>query len=344
MSRFPRLPVLVGPARNQATDIAANIASALRTGGRPHHLISGGPGFGKSHVLQSVLASIPDLDDLALVLLPSPYGMVTHADLLFEALYSADAELARTVGRSPAATFELEDAIGRLAGDRGVLLVLDDIDQIFCSLTPGAQGNLRAWVETSANVSILASASLMTTPLASRAWPWFGAFNPTTLGPLDQHDAAALAGLAAGSPSADAFPALYDQLGGTPRVWAVAAERLATAHGPHDPDSDLRLILDGLTPWLLPRVNELSALPVSLLVALARRAEPATVTTLASDVEISNQSAAAVLGRLSRAGWVRSRKSSAGGDRRSTFYSFADPSVGALLRLRDRSRAARQCA
>lgn len=323
----------MGHARVQAADIAENVRASLRSGRRPHHLIRGGPGMGKSHLLRSVLRSIDGLDEMALVLRPNRLGVATYADLLYEALYSVSPDLACSVGRARAAMFDLEECIAKLAAGRAVVLVVDDIDRYFEVLDRGAQGSFRAWMETSANVSVLASAQLMTEPLQSRAWPWFGAFNITTLEPLSRTDAADLAGV---PPAArTGFTNLYDHLGGCPRVWAVASGLLLDWDD-DDPVDLLARIADGLTPWLLPLVRNVSSLSARLLLALARRAEPSTVTMLADDVAVTNQNAAATLGRLAAAGWVTPHKSSTDGDRRSSFYTFADPAMGTFLRLRDR--------
>lgn len=322
---------VVGRARHQAAEIAANLQAGLRDGARPHHLIKGGPGMGKSRLLRSVLTGIDGIDELALVLRPSPWGVGTYADLLFEALYSVSPDLARAAGRDRSATFELEECIATLAAGRAIVLVVDDIDRHFAVLDRGAQGSFRAWVETSANVSVLAAAQLMTDPLHSRSWPWFGSFNITTLEPLSRGDAADLAGVPAGARTG--FPDLYDRLGGSPRVWAVAAALRINWDGA-DPADLSAQIADGLTPWLLPRVLTVSSLSARLLVALARRAEPSTVTMLANDIAVTNQNAAVALGRLAVAGWVTSHKSATGGDRRSSFYTFTDPAMGTFLRLR----------
>ena len=70
------------------------------------------------------------------------------------------------------------------------------------------------------------------------------------------------------------------------------------------------------------------------MVELARGPGARTVTDLAAAVGVSNQSAAAALGRLAAARWVDSAKSDIG-DRRATWYDLTDPLVRHIIRYRE---------
>jgi predicted transcriptional regulator len=326
--------------------IASNIESAFLSGSRPHHLVIGGPGSGKTHALDAVLHELRARDVSALVLRPAGWGIGNYTDLLYESLIIHDVELARSAPRGGMAWFRFEELIAAASAARPVLLVLDDIDLIFANLDRGDQGNLRAWVETTANVSVLASAEIMTEPLSHRTWPWFGAFNVTRLKPFTVDEVSELVRRGAAtagrtdlvdspqSPTGvDAIDALYARLGGNPRAWSAVAAHLGRGG---TIDSAMPAVQDALAPHLLPRLRGLSPLSARLIVALARNDEPMTVTSLADDVAVSNQNAAAALGRMLATGWVTRHKPPSG-DQRSTLYAIAEPTMGEFIRSRGRS-------
>lgn len=74
-----------------------------------------------------------------------------------------------------------------------------------------------------------------------------------------------------------------------------------------------------------------------LIVELARGSGPRTVTDLAAAVGVSNQSAAAALGRLTAARWVVAAKSETG-DRRATWYDLTDPLIRRIVQYREGAR------
>jgi DNA-binding MarR family transcriptional regulator len=93
-------------------------------------------------------------------------------------------------------------------------------------------------------------------------------------------------------------------------------------------------VLDQLSPYFLPRLEALSGLSARLIVALARNGAPMTVTCLANDIGVSNQNAAAALGRMLPMGWLTREKPPATGDQRSTLYTIADPAMREFIRSR----------
>jgi hypothetical protein len=345
--RLAKLPT-VGKAAGLIDIVASGVEQALRDGSRPHFLVVGGPGTGKRHTLDAVTNRLAEREVPALVLRPAGYGIGNYADLLFEALRTHSPRQAHAVTRDELASIHFEELIGDIAEGRPVVLVLDRVDRIFNNLDRGAQGSLRAWVETSGNVALLASAEEMTEPLSRRTWPWFGSFNVMRLEPFAFDDAVSLVLFAAdGGGRADVrewietgsgpeqLANLYDQLGGNARVWSLAAAILAHS-GPNHQLAPA--VLDQLTPYVLPRLNQLSNFAARLVIALARSRIPKTVTDLAAELGVTNQNAAATLSRLKSTGWVVGQKRP-GADGRTTFYSVADPLIVEFVRTRDRPHA-----
>ncbi|WP_176470395.1 MarR family transcriptional regulator [Mycobacterium avium] len=344
----------VGQVREDIDGIANNIKLAFSTGARPHHLIVGGPGGGKTHTLDAVLADLHADGVTALALRPLGLGIGSYTDLLYEALRAHDPQLARTAKRDDPSGQDLEELIVRSAAGRPILLVLDDIDRIFGGLSRGAQGNLRAWVETTADVALLASAEIITDPLSRRSWPWFGSFNVTRLQPLTLDNTTELLGLHAtqsgrtdvldwlqNPASRGELASLHARFGGAPRIWTTLCAWLLRADNtpPDGIDQCGWAVLDQLTPYYLPRLRALSPLSARLILALARSDGPMTVNDLAHEIAVTNQNAAAALGRMIPNGWVTREKPPRTTDQRSSLYDIADPAMREYIRMRDFPRS-----
>jgi hypothetical protein len=238
---------------------------------------------------------------------------------------------------------ELERLILDVADGRMVLLMIENLDRVFDSIGESGQGSLRAWVETSASVALFATAPALFPGVASRTHPWYGSFIVEELTDLDIAEGAQI--VARTSPDAamaaylkspegmDRLAAIRDFAGGSPRLWQILAEATdVAALSALEPAK--AILLDRLSPayqqqlWLLPTGEQ------RLVVELARGSGPRTVTDLAAAVGVSNQSAAAALGRLTVTRWVVAAKSPTG-DRRATWYDLTDPLVRHIVQYRD---------
>jgi DNA-binding transcriptional regulator PaaX len=62
-----------------------------------------------------------------------------------------------------------------------------------------------------------------------------------------------------------------------------------------------------------------------------------TVTELADDIGVSNQNAAAALGRMLPTGWLIRQKPPPTGDQRSTLYAMAEAAIREFIRSRELS-------
>jgi hypothetical protein len=106
-------------------------------------------------------------------------------------------------------------------------------------------------------------------------------------------------------PAAQRRRLLRRGLGGSPRVWVIAAIHPVYTN---DLDSPGPAVLDLLAPYNVTHLHQVAPVPARLLVTLARGAPSMTVTEVAKDVSMTNQNASQALGHLMSAGWVTRSK------------------------------------
>lgn len=320
------------------------IASAARDGSRPHTLLIGRRGSGKTHTVAVVVhRALSDAETaervLALRLPEDALSVGSYGDLLVELLrpYRPQAGELRTD------VIELERMILDIADGRMTLLVIENLDRVFAAIGESGQGSLRAWVETSAAVSVLGTAAALFPGVASRTHPWYGSFIVEELPDLTAAEGArivarnpALADYVGTPEGMDRLETLRAFAGGSPRLWHILAETAdVAALSALEPAK--AMLLDRLSPAYQHELWQLPAGEQRLVVELARGNKARTVTDLAAAVGVSNQSAAAALGRLAATRWVEAAKSDTG-DRRVTWYDLTDPLLRHVVQYREHIR------
>jgi DNA-binding MarR family transcriptional regulator len=329
------------------------ITSSARDGSRPHTLLVGPRGAGKTHTLRVALhRALSDASTaksvLPVLIAEDSLAIGTYADLLVE--------MARAIG--PGVTDEaralrrardpvgIEAAVVQAAADRMILLAIENLDRVFDAIGVAGQGSLRAWVETSTAVLVLGTSPTLFPGVSSREFPWYGSFIIEALPELSADDAAMLLRGAArrrGDGGLDTFLAsavgldrvaeVHRVIGGTPRRWHLLAESVDVA-GLDAVTPAVDTLLDRLAPQYQHLLWQLPAGEQRLIVELARSSGPRSVSDLADAVGVSNQSASTALGRLAAEHWVTSSK--VDGDRRTSWYDLTDSLLRRYLQYRDR--------
>ncbi|MGJ6127333.1 MarR family transcriptional regulator [Mycolicibacterium sp. Y3] len=330
------------------------IQSAAHSGSRPHSLLLGPSGAGKTHTLQVALHHALSVDTSADRVLPvvvpeDSVAIGRYADLLVEIAREVDPQVQRAalVLRQQGDAVGIEEQLLNAAAGRTILLVIENLDRVFGALREAGQGSFRAWVETSAAIMVLASSPALFAGISSRTRPWYGSFMVEMLpemtvdevGVLLEHDARLtdkpwLAELLATSAGRTAIAEIHARIGGLPRLWHHLVS-MATAEQLIEVELAVEIVLDQITQFYQPRLWSLPAGQLRFVAALARSEGPRTVRELAEAVGASSQSASTALGRLSAARWVHSVESSA--DRRVSLYDLTDPVVRLLVQYRERS-------
>lgn len=316
--------------------------SAATSANRTHTLLIGPRGSGKSHVISVALhrlqadETIRDLIAVARID-EDVVGIRTYGDLMIEVLRSLGATdediAAAKANRTPSV---LEGQVLEVLGERTMLLVVENLSRLFDQVGIAGQRNLRSFVETSARVMVLASTPLLTASIADRSEPWFGSFTPEVLDDLtlDQgsellrqialadadHDFAAFIE----SPKGQArLAALYQLIGGSPRLWIVFAG-CASTEALDDLVPAVEQLLEQLTPYYQQLLWDLSPVEAALISELGRGPAAAPAKAIAAAAGVDADSASTSLRRLTESKWVRSEKVP-GTDQRTTWYRLREP-------------------
>jgi hypothetical protein len=328
---------------------------AASTGNRPHTLLVGPRGSGKSHVLEVAINRAEHDETIAskvvFARLPEDaVGIATVSDVLFEVLLALDAppgtiDIAR-VARKAADNSGLQRLIHGHIADRCLVLVIENLQLVMEHIGKAGQSDLRAWVESSGEVVVVASAPLLFHAVQSRTAPWFGSFAIEHLTSLSVDEGAALVdniaqetgdvALAEFLKTADGqtrLEVVHHLAGGSPRIWTIFAACVSVALL-DDLVPAVEELLEELVPYYQQRLWELPPTEQKLLDTLARNASSATVSGLSELSGVDSGTAATVLGRLAKSGWVTPRKIS-GLDQRETWYELREPLLRHHLQYRD---------
>ncbi|MGH2367435.1 MAG: AAA family ATPase [Chloroflexota bacterium] len=313
--------------------VLRRLRAAATSGNRPHTLLVGPRGSGKTHVIEVALhhlAADPACQERLLVarIDEDAVGIASYADLLAALIGTSP------TGRRPAADLEA-DLLASLDG-RVLVVVIENLARVFESMRTSGQRALRSLVENSGQIVLLASTPLLFRAVGSRDEPWFGSFSIDHLSELslaegtellcrlasDDHDDRFVEFLE--SPKGQArLAALHNLAGGSHRLWMVLAAG-ATVELLDELVPAVEQLLENLVTYFQQRLWELPANEARLVRALGTGPPSATVRDLAAACGLDERTAATALGRLSDAGWVR-REKLPGADRRRTWYRLREP-------------------
>lgn len=343
----------VGPTA--LVDTLVDRVAKARHGARPHTLLLGPSGVGKTHTLHVALHRALSADDTANHILPivipeNSVAIGNYTDLLHEAARAIDPHVHQQAAtlRQHRDDAGMEGLLARAAGGRAMLLVVERLDRVFRAIGVAGQDRLRQWAESPSGVTVFASSPTLFEGVSSRTKPWYGSFMVERVHEMSTEDTVTLVGRAArprgtdglypavtSGPGRAAVTEIHRRVGGCPRTWLFLAEAL-DARTLFEVDAAVRLVLDFWTPYYQSRLWKMSAGEQRLLTEIARSPHGRTVRELAEALGISSQSASTGLRRLAASRWVSSSKDMAG-DRRLTVYDVADPLLREFIRFRDRS-------
>ena len=330
--------------------LAQRLTSAAQTRSRPHTLLVGPPGSGKTHLIQVALhrlrkgqetrnrLTVADIGEDA------AFGMTSYADLLCAIGASLDVRIDRSDG-----VVAMEDALLAAAADRTLVIVLENLDRVFDAIGFGGQQNLRSWVETSGRIMVLATTRSMFPGVADRTHPWFAGLITTRVDPLSPEAACQLLILLARNGANDQLEefltttagqaqvqAAAHHIGGSPRNWMLLSDGL-TAQSLQTLTPALESVSERLTPYYQQRIWGLPRNHQAVMRELAGSQQARTVADIASSTSLSEHTVSKVLSLLQNTGWVSADKRPP--DRRHTWYQLREPMVAEHFRHR-RPRAA----
>ena len=327
-------------------------------GGVRHQLLVGPRGIGKTHTLSLVASRIradKRADSVVIAWLEEdPWGIRTYDKFLAAILASlgteiADAQLQRSASDLRSSSdggdgLEGEELLRRAVGDRRLVLLVENLDEIFRRIAPQGQARFRAFAEDWRQLLILATTPQLFPGIRKHDSPFYGFFAVTHLDELDLTNATELLKRVArlrgdatlleflGTDTATRRLTAVEALaGGHPRVWLLLAGCISIAA--IDELVPLFLeALDDLTPYYQDRLRELGDQQQELIVLLSEAGGALSNRALAERSGVGQNQVATMLRQLTDRGYVRRAQLTDRldvGDRRMSFWELREP----LMRL-----------
>ena len=358
LSRFT--PSIMSPKTLEAIfvqreGLAKRIVELVREsacGGSKHHVLLVGPrGIGKTHLVALVyhrIRAMEDLDGRLLIawLREEEWGITSLLDLflrIFRAL-SAEYKDVRLDGQV-ASLYDLppegaERRAGELlrefVGDRTLLVLMENLDEIFEGLGDEGQKRLRSYIQENPFWTILATAQSLFGGVSLRTSPFYGFFRIYHLEELDFEDAVLLLTKIAShegdkelasfiqTPKGRArIRAVHHLAGGNHRVYIIFSQFLTRESLDELVESVLGM-LDDLTPYYQQRMSWLSPQQRKIVEFLIESRHAVPVKEIAKRCFMTHQTASSQLKTLKEMGYVRSISIG-----RESYYELREP----LMRL-----------
>ncbi len=321
------------------TILIDRLASAANSRNRPHTLLVGPRGAGKTHLINVAIHRALQRPEVRQRLKfvrfdEDAVGITRYVDVLQEVLTTLAPQLGSRRSVLPP---NPEEAIAEALGDHVLVLVIENLDRIFHMFGESGQRDLRSWVENSGQVMVLATTPLLFPGVSDRALPWWGNFGLSHLDELDVEQGrellirlarssgdTALAEFLATDKGEARLRAINALAGGSPRIWMILSECL-TVELLDELVPAVEALLEGLVPYYQQLLWDLSPVEQRLVRELADGPhQAATVAELAKAAGIEQRVAASTLGRLADIRWVRAEKVPEL-DKRSTWYRLREP-------------------
>jgi tetratricopeptide (TPR) repeat protein len=337
-----------------AADLVDRIRESVLTPTKHHSLIIGARGMGKTHLVSLVyhrVQAMVDLHDRILIawLREEEWGITSFLKLLLRilrAIDSADPAIQKQIE----ALYELSSAdaeqaamslLTEIIGERTLLLITENLDDLFKGLGEQGQQQLRAFLQNSGCCTILATAPRLFNGVQSRNKPFYGFFRPVRLQELTAAEAVQLLIRIASlreqtelvsflkTPMGKARVQAVEHLaGGNPRIYVIFAEFLSR-ESLEELVQPFMALLDALTPYYQSRMQYLSAQQREIVEFLCDRKYPATVKDIAQRCFITSQTTSSQLKELKEKGYVTVESIG-----RESFYALQEPLMRICLGMK----------
>jgi tetratricopeptide (TPR) repeat protein len=356
-----KLEALFVARESLARSLMASIRDSALTDNKHQRLLVGPRGIGKTHLIalinHRVRADAELTARLRIAWLPEdPYvpGYAQLLALILRRLRDDEPDLG-WLGERLEAVLDVADtghqeamlegliaeALQDLAEDpargRALLLLVENLDDLLADLRQDGQRKLRALIQNTGRVAILATTTSLTDPLTDQKEAFYGFFRTQRLEPFGAEDAAALLARLAEHAGDTALAdliwsplglarvrAVHYLAGGNPRVYVIFHDFLSR----ESLDELVRpftKLMDELTPYYQSRMARLAPLQRGIVDTLRRLRVAVPVKTIAREVMVTPQSVSTQLGKLLELGYVLQADSIG----RNNYYELREP----LMRL-----------
>jgi tetratricopeptide (TPR) repeat protein len=317
------------------------------TAAKHHTLLIGPRGIGKTHLISLVYHRIRAADDLRGRLLiawlrEEEWGVASFLDLLlriFRALLAEHPD--PTLSERVELLYDLPpDAAERAAaqflkqyvGDRTLLLLVENLDDLFAGLGDEGQQRLRSYLQENPFCTILATAQSLFNGVSLQTSPFYGFFRIQHLSEFDLEDAVLLLIKIAAldnDPQLASFlqtprgrariRAVHQLAGGSPRIYVILAQFLTRDALEALVEAFMRT-LDDLTPYYQARMVWLSPQQRKIIDFLCDRSHAVTVKEIAQRCFLTHQTVSSQLKELREKGYVCSNPIG-----RESYYELREP-------------------
>ena len=322
--------MLVGRSKI-ASRVVERIHHSATSGEKHQDLLIGPRGIGKTHLLSLVRHRIKAdaslRDRLAIAWLPEDPYETSYTDLLLEILRelsdeypSEDFDQLISTARSQHDPYlletGLEQALLQWLGDRTLLILAENLQDLFSDIGESGQEKLRALIQNTGQITIVATSTSLFAAVARRNKMFFGFFRQTELPPLNVLEARELLVKMA---QLDGDAALEEQLrsplglariramhllaGGSPRVCTLFFEFL-TCDSIDNLLAPFKQLVDKLMPYYQGLMRTLSPQQRRIVEAFCRAKGACSAPNLADQLHLKPQTVSTQIRRLRELGYL----------------------------------------
>ncbi len=329
---------------------------SILTDKKNHLLLIGPRGSGKTHFISMLINRLknkPELEEKMVIIWLGEDDVITSLMDLFllmiENLVKNNPErfnntcLQQAKGQKPDMVAEIiMHSITEQIGQHTILLVKENMSDVFAGLKDNGQKKLRAFLQEKNNMAILGTSQQLFSGVSSRDAAFFGFFDSHHLKTLTVDEARQLisniAKLNHNQQLIDFLEtpqgcyrirALHHLAGGNHRLYVELSSFLTMA-SLDDFVSALTLLADSLTPYFQERVRSLPAQQGRIVQKLCDLQGATPVKMIAEETFIGERSVAKQLGDLAKKGYVISHKRG-----KQSYYEMAEPLMRLALEVKN---------
>ena len=317
-----------------AKALVERVRNSVLTPAKHHTLLIGPRGIGKTHLVALVYHRVKALEEVQdrlriAWLREEEWGITSFMDLLLRILRALEEEHADAALREEIEAIyalssqeEAERATAELltayVGDRTLLILVENLDDVFGGLGEEGQQQLRAYLQNHPFSTLLATSQSLFGGVSVKTSPFYGFFNVHHLNAFSLDEAVQLlttiARLEGDSELADFIQtpkgrarirAVHHLAGGNPRIYVILSQFLTRATLDELVEPFMSM-LDDMTPYYQARMQWLSPQQRKIIEFLIERRHAVPVKDIAGRTFATHQTISSQLRALREMGYVRS--------------------------------------
>ncbi|MCG5056500.1 MAG: tetratricopeptide repeat protein [Limnoraphis sp. WC205] len=318
---------------SQVEELIESIRSSVVSREKQHILLTGSRGIGKTHLVSLIYHRIREREELQKQLFiawlsEEEWSIISFLDFLICIFNTLQVESTKTDQPCPSSIeslYEISvDAMEKEAlvllkefiGDRTLLLIVENLDELLNGLDSNGQKQLRSFIEENSCV-MLATASSLPNAVKRKSATFYQFFNHQELEGLKLEDARNLLAKIAklkGNKELEDFikeptgfnriKAVYHLAGGNHRLYVIFSEFLTHRNSLDQLVEAFMRTLDDLTPYYQDRMRSISGQQRKIIEFLCKTRTAVTVKEISQRCFMSHQTASSQLKKLSEMGYV----------------------------------------